>query len=135
MFRYMCLKKPWFRGEINRNKLLNKLTLFKRSAWRVMFISSVDFGYLWLLNTIWVFWVDLFLTCLWLPKLELFLKCSYFWPKIEARWSYKTVPIYKKRVVRNDSSLQAQKRIDNVEFFPWLLSLQCGRVKFIVYDQ
>ena len=32
------------------------------------------------------------------PRLELFLKCSYFGPKIEARCSYKIVLIKKKRV-------------------------------------
>ena len=31
-----------------------------------------------LLITILVFWVDLFLICLWLTRLELFLKCSDF---------------------------------------------------------
>ena len=43
-----------------------------------MFISSGVSGYLWLLNTIWLFSVHLFLMYLWLPRLELFLKYSYF---------------------------------------------------------
>ena len=72
---------------------------YRRGAvWHVMFISNVVFGYLWLLNTIWVFWVDLFLICLWLPCLELFLKCCYCGPTIKARCSYDIVLIKTKRV-------------------------------------
>ena len=37
------------------------------------------------------------LFCVW-PRLELFLKCSYFGPKTEARCSYKSVLINKKSV-------------------------------------
>ena len=58
--------------------------------------------FLWLfviIEHIWVFWVDLFLICLWLSMFEWFLKCSYFGPKVETRCSYKIVLITKKRVL------------------------------------
>ena len=59
------------------------------------FFQVCFFCYLWLLNTVWVFWVELFLICLWLLRLELFLKCSNFWPTVEARCSH-TIVVVKK---------------------------------------
>ena len=81
--------------DVTKKKLL--YALFKRLAWHVMFISSVVLYYLWLLNTIWVFSVDLFLICMWLPRIELLLKCSYFGSTIKARCSYKMFLIKKNR--------------------------------------
>ena len=63
-------------------------------------MSSVVFGYLCILNIIRFFLVDLFLLWLWLRRLELFLKCSYVGPKIEARCSYKIVLIKIKRILQ-----------------------------------
>ena len=69
------------------------------------FFLSVVFGNLGLLNTIWVFWVELFLICLWLPRLEIFLKSSYSEPKVETRCSYKIVLIRKKRVYQSSLAI------------------------------
>ena len=50
---------------------------------------------MWLVNTILLCLVVLFLICLWLPRLELFLKCSCFGQKLEACCSWKIFLIKK----------------------------------------
>ena len=51
---------------------------------------------MWLFNTIWLFLVGLYLMCLRWSRLELFLKCSYVGPTIEARCTYIIILITKK---------------------------------------
>ena len=50
--------KPWFSEQMS-------ICTFLKAGVTCHVFSSVIFGYLWLLNTIWVFWENLYLICLW----------------------------------------------------------------------
>ena len=91
----------------------NKLLLFKKPAWHVMFFSSIVFSYFLLLKAIGVFSVESFLICLGFPRLHLFLKCFYFGPNIDARCSY-TIVIIQKSVYY--SKLKGKHKLKGMRF-------------------
>ena len=64
-----------------------------------MFFSSAFYSYMWFLNTFFTVLVDLFLICLWWPRLEVFLKCSFFWAKNRGSLLLYNCSYKKKRVL------------------------------------